>query len=236
MHIPGINSFDRDVLMLVSPTTTRYHQRVLIQAGSHVINHVTSCISEKELQSLSQSWKTAYVSTIILKAISISDPDFNLDQVKGSIMISEEMTIPALQITVVKGQTTITGHHKCVHVLMESSPKCTTVFILGNTSELKPGNSDIEVVIQNRSGRDVKLKPRTEISTVTAANIIPTMQVSNDSEVTEKERVSSMLAQVESIDILRDTSDRVRTDLKDILQKLNLSGMEDWEPSLQKAT
>ena len=43
-----------------------------------------------------------------------------------------------------------------------------------------------------------------------------------------------MLAQVESIDTLRDTSDMVRTDLKDILQKLNLSGMKDWEPSLQK--
>ena len=27
----------------------------------------------------------------------------------------------------------------------------------------------------------------------------------------------------------------VRTGLKDILQKLNLSGMKDWEPSLQKA-
>ena len=30
MHISGINSFDRDVLMLVSPTTTCYHQRVPI--------------------------------------------------------------------------------------------------------------------------------------------------------------------------------------------------------------
>ena len=98
---------------------------------------------------MSQSWKTAYISTIISKAISVSDPDFNLDQVKGTVVISEEMTIPALQITVL---TTITGHHKCVHVLVESSPKCTNVFILGNTSELKPGNSDIEVVIQNRSG------------------------------------------------------------------------------------
>ena len=101
MHIPGINSFDRDVLMLISPTTTRYHQRLPIQVGSHVIDQVTSCISEKELQSLSQSWKTAYVSTIISKAISV-DPDFNLDQVKGSVVISEEVTIPALQITVVK--------------------------------------------------------------------------------------------------------------------------------------
>ena len=220
MHIPGINSFDRDVLMLVTPTTTKYHQRVLIQVGSCFIDQVTSCISEKELQSLSQSWKTTYVSTIISKAISISDPGFNLDQVKGSVVISEEMTIPASQITLVKGLTTIMGHYKCVHVLVELSPKCTTVFILENTSELKPGNSDIEVVVVNESGRDMKLKPGTKIGTVTVANIVSTMQVSNDSEVTGPERVSSMLAQVGSIDVLKDTSDMVRTDLKDILTKV----------------
>ena len=138
--------------MLMSPTTTRYHQRVPIQVGSHVIDQVTSCISEEELQSLSQSWKMAYVSTIILKAISLSDPDFDLDQVKGRVMISEEVTIPASQTTVVKGLTMTTGHHKCIHVLVELSHKCMNVFVLGNTSELKPGNSDIEVVIQNRSG------------------------------------------------------------------------------------
>ena len=74
----------------------------------------------------------------------------------------------------------------------------------------------------------MKLKSGTEIGTLTGANIIPTMQVSNDSEVTGQERVSSMSAQVESIDTLRDTSDSMRTDLKDILQKLNLSGMKDW--------
>ena len=81
----------------------------------------------------------------------------------------------------------------------------------------------------------MKLKPGTEIGTVIAANIVPTNQVSNDSDVTGQERVSSMSAQVEFIDILWDTLDRVRNDLKDILQKLNLSRMEDWELSLQKA-
>ena len=203
MHIAGISSFNRDVLMLISPTTARYHQRVPIQVGHSVIDHVASCISEKELQSLSQSWKTAYVSTIILKAISISDPDFNLDQVRGSVVISEEMTIPASQITVVKGLTTITGHQKCVHVLMDLSPKCMNVFNLRNTSELKPGNSSIEVVLQDRSGKDVKLKPGTEIGTVIVANIIATMQVSNNFDVTGQGRVSSMSSQVESIDILQ---------------------------------
>ena len=115
--------------MLVSTTTTRYHQRVSIQVGSHVINQVTSCISEEELWSLSQSWKMAYVSTIILKATSVSEPEFDLDHVRGRVVISEEVTIPASQTTVVKGLTMITGHHKHVHVLMESSPKCVNVFV-----------------------------------------------------------------------------------------------------------
>ena len=60
------------------------------------------------------------------------------------------------------------------------------------------------------------------------------MQVNNEAEVTESERVSSVLAQLGS-DVLKDTSDMVRNGLKDIQQKLDLSGMKDWEPSLQKA-
>ena len=172
----------------------------------------------------------AYVSTIISKATSVSDPNFDLDHVRGREVISEEITIPASQTTVLKGLTTITGHHKCIHVLMESSHKCMNVFILGNTSKLRPGNSNIEVVIQNRSDRDVKLKPGTEIGTVITANIILTMQVSNNLDVEGQE----MLAQVESSNILGETPD-VSNDLKDILQKLNLSGMGDWEPPLQQA-
>ena len=65
MHIPGITSFDRDVLMLISHTTTHHHQRVSIQVGSCIIDQVTFCISEDELQSPSQSWKLAYISMII---------------------------------------------------------------------------------------------------------------------------------------------------------------------------
>ena len=175
----------------------------------------------------------AYVSTIISKATSVSDPEFDLDHVRGRVVISEEVTIPASQTTVEKGLTMITEHHKCVHVLIEASPKCVNVFVPGNTSELRPGNSDIEVVIQNRSEKDVKLKPCTEIGTVITVNIVPTMQVSNNFDVGEQERVSSMSAQMGSTDILGETPD-VSDDLKDILQKLNLSGREEWEPQLQQ--
>ena len=118
MHIPGINSFYRDVLMLISSTTTCYHKRVHIQVGSHIIDQVTNFMSEDELQSLSQSWKVAYVSMIIPKAALVSDLEFDLDQVRGKVVTCEEVKISALQTAVVKGLTTNTGHCKCVHVLV----------------------------------------------------------------------------------------------------------------------
>ena len=186
-------------------------------------------MSEEELQSLSQYWQVAYVSTIILKATSVGDLEFDLDCIKGWVVTSEEVTIPGSWTIVVKGLTTITGHHKHVHVLVESSPKCLSVFILGNTSELKPGQSEVEVLIQNSSEKDVKLKPCTEVGTVIAANIVPTTQVSNDFDVGEHERVSYMLAQVESTNILEELL--VGAGIQRIV---SLSRMEEWEPLLQQ--
>ena len=94
MHIPGIVSFDQDVLMLVSHTTTHYHQRVPIQVGNHIIDQVTNCISEDELESLSQSWKLSYMSTIISKSALVSDLEFDLDQVRGKVVTSKKVKIP----------------------------------------------------------------------------------------------------------------------------------------------
>ena len=59
------------------------------------------------------------------------------------------------------------------------------------------------------------------------------MKVSNEAEVTESEILSSMSAQLGS-DILKDTSDMVRTGLKDILQKLDLSKNEKLGAFIEK--
>ena len=110
------------------------------------------------------------MSTIISKSAQVSDPELDLDQVKGKVVTSENVKIPALQTVIMKRLTMVTGHQKCVHLLVESSPKCTSIFVLGNTSELKPGGSGVTVVLRNLSGRDITLEPCTEIGTITAAN------------------------------------------------------------------
>ena len=138
MCIPGIRSLDQDVLMLISHTTTHYHRSIPIQVGSHIIDQVTNCITEDELQSLSQSWKLAYVSTIISKSALVDDPDFDLDRVKGKVVTTKKVKIPTFQTIITKGLTKVTRNQKHVHVLVEPSPKCTSVFVPGNTSALIP--------------------------------------------------------------------------------------------------
>ena len=54
---------------------------------------------------------------IISKSALVSDPEFDLDQVKGKVVTSKKDKIPALQTVIVKGLTKVTGHQKHVHVL-----------------------------------------------------------------------------------------------------------------------
>ena len=211
--------------MLISHTTTCYHQRVPIQVGSCIIDQLTSCISGNELQSLLKSWKLAYMGTVISKSLA-SDLEFDLDQVKGKVTTSEKVKVPTLQTVVMKGLTTVTGHHKCVHVLVEPSPKCTSIFVLGNTSELRLGGSGVAVVLRNLSGRDITLEPCTEIGMVTATNIGPSMQMGNEADLDGKEKVPYMSAQVQSADLHRKFQ-QGRGDLESILQKLDMSGIEE---------
>ena len=80
------------------------------------------------------------------------------------------MKIPAFQTMIMKGFTNVMGYQKHIHVLVEPSPKCMSVFVSGNTSEVIPGELGVTVVLRNLSGREVTLEPHTEVGIVTAAN------------------------------------------------------------------
>ena len=114
--------------MLVSHTTIHYHRRVPIKVGSQIIDQVTKCITEEELQSLSQSWKLAYMSTIISKSTQASDQEFDLDQMKGKVVITKNVIAPTFHTVTAKGLTKVTGYQKHDHVLVEPSAKYTSIF------------------------------------------------------------------------------------------------------------
>ena len=87
-------------------------------------------------------------------------------------------------------------------------PKCMSIFVLGNTSELRPGGSGVAVVLRNLLVKDITLESHTEAG---------------------DEKVQCMLAQVESSDLSAGFQ-QGSIDPEDILQKLDLSRFGDWDP------
>ena len=153
-----------------------------------------------------------------------------MEQVKGMVVITKEVKIPALQTVITEELTKVMGHQKYVHVLVEPSPKCMSIFVPGNTSELIPGEPGVTVVLRNLSGREVTLEPHTEVGIVTTANIVPSIQIPNEPDMGEIETIQCMSVQA---DLSKGTSPRV-TESEDILQKTDLSGINEWDPKMQQ--
>ena len=105
-----------------------------------------------------------------------------MDQVKGKVVTTKKMKILAFQTVIAKGLTKVTEHQKHVHVLVEPSPECMSIFIPGNTSKLIPGGSGEAVVLRNVSGRDFAAEPHTEVGIVTTANIVPSIQIPDEQD------------------------------------------------------
>ena len=137
------------------------------------------------------------LSTIISKSSQVGDQEFDLDQVKGKVVTTKKMKIPTFQTVIARGLTKVTRHQKCVHVLVEPSPECKSLFIPGSTPELIPAESGVAVVLRNLSERHVTLQPHTEVGLVTFANIVPSIQIPDEPDLGENEKVQSMSAQVE---------------------------------------
>ena len=109
--------------MFVSHTNTHYHKWVPIQVSSRIIYQVVKDTTNEKLRSLSQSWKLVYVGTVLSKSSQVGNSKFDLAQVKGNVVITKIVTISTFQTVIVKGLMKVTGHHKCVHVLVEPSSK-----------------------------------------------------------------------------------------------------------------
>ena len=66
------------------------------------------------------------------------------------------------------------------------------------------------------------MEPHTEVGIVTAANIVPSIQIPNEPDMGENEKTQCMSVQA---DLSGGDSQRV-TESEDILQKIDLSGID----------
>ena len=76
--------------MFVSHTINHYHKWVSIKVGSKITDQVVKDITDEELRSLSQSWKLAYVGTVLSKSSQVGNNEFDLCPVKGNMIITKK--------------------------------------------------------------------------------------------------------------------------------------------------
>ena len=74
------------------------------------------------------------MGTVLSKLSQVGDKEFDLGKVKGNVVITKKVTIPAFQTIAVKRVTKVIGHQKHVHMLLEPSPKYQNIFVMGNTT------------------------------------------------------------------------------------------------------
>ena len=137
---------------------------------------------------------------------------------------------------IVKGLMRVTGHQKHVHVLVESSPKCKNIFVPGNTTELKPGGSEVDVVLQNLFGRDINLEPHTKVGMVSDANKVPSMLTPDVLEKKVQDDEDNTIVQCQSVQAELSESEirQTKIDPEEILQKVDLLGTTDWNSTEQQ--
>ena len=96
IQIPGIKNYNKDVLLLVIPTTT-YSEKVPVMAGSKIIDRAMGVITKGELIKVTMTWRQASFWGC-------------LDDVQGHVCTTQRVAIPLCSTVSRHGNTSVGGH------------------------------------------------------------------------------------------------------------------------------
>ena len=190
LNIPQIKKFNLDVLMLVIDDSP-YAMRVPIQIGTLHIDMALDLAMEEERKKLNHQWRRAELaSSLRMKSASINVEDskessdvFDLDNVKGSVQITKDLSLlPFENVTIsglLKGPVKCSAYFKRVNVALEpleqhkegEGPYC----VVPSYTFLKPGSNRVEVMLKNITAWPVTIKAGDKVARVEPANAVPQM-------------------------------------------------------------
>ena len=96
LQIPSIQAMNKDSLFMVS-NNSPYMDRVPIQLDTLHIREAMKSATQDELAKLSIAWKTASFSSYLDKNITLKEPEFDLNKIKGHVRLTKSITIAPFQ-------------------------------------------------------------------------------------------------------------------------------------------
>ena len=195
LQIPGIKSYNEDVLLLVIPTTT-YSETVLVMVGSKIIDRALSLMTKGELAKVTMTWRQAHFGAVMCGSLQLthtssekigmkevvghSSPKgepievrkFCLDDVRGPVCTTQKVTIPPC----VYANSSVKGNCMQVHVLTEPMPGLqlpAVVVPMATYGQLHLGSSRVPICLCNLSTHTMEIPTKTVVGQVAPANQVP---------------------------------------------------------------
>ena len=174
LQIPSIQVMNKDSLFMVS-NNSPYMDRVSIQLGTLHIREAMKSATQDELAKLSIAWKTAGFPSHLSKNLTLKEPEFDLNKIRGHVRLTKPITIAPFQTVHVSGLTECDQHSKRVNVIVEPDPdkQYESVIPIHGYTVLKPGSSRVSIGLGNHSCHKVTVPAKSIIAKVTAANVVP---------------------------------------------------------------
>ena len=240
LQIPGIQAMNEDSLFMVS-NNSPYMDCVPIQLGTLHIREAMKSATQDELAKLSIAWKTASFPSYLKKNITLKEPEFDLNKIKGHVRLTKSITIAPFQTIHVLGLMGCDQHSKRVNVIVEPDPdrEYESVAPIYGYTVLKPGSSRVSIGLQNYSCRKVTVPAKSIIAKVSAANVVPPSLAPNlDNEATLKqfEQCQEQLQTQESVgQSVASKVPELTPEREELLfSKIDLTGVQSWDPALTK--
>ena len=193
LKLPAANNYDSNQLFLVVEQCTKFGDQVPVQVGTNFQDKLLAVLPVQDLVGLvkevkrGNSMQNSFTScSNVCRGISKEvtkqlekakkEIEWDLESLKGKIRLTKAVTIPAKGELQVTGVTTVKGHTKRCHVIVEpygeKQERCNMTPVY---TDLKPGSSKVKMHVTNASNKLVQLPATMVIGAISAANVIPAM-------------------------------------------------------------
>ena len=154
----------------------------------------------------------------ITKQKSIKEPQLDVEEVRGKVTTTKDITIHAFDTIYVSGNTAFRKHSKRVNIMVDGLPGQyqSTVVPVQTYMVLKLGSTRIKFGLRNLSAQAVTIKSKTVIARFAAANAIPDMLAPSMEEENQSAKRGGPMPPSS------------REEGNKLLQKLVLSGISQW--------
>ena len=122
LGIEEIQGMDEDCLFLVIPDS-KYTKRIPVSIGTLHIDRCLEVLRGDEVKNLSKTWECALFPRYLMKSETLKDPEFDLNQVQGTVKLTEDVTLLPFETVHMSAKSSVWGHFKRVLVLMEKIRK-----------------------------------------------------------------------------------------------------------------